>query len=113
MWMTVGDRRFAVTLAANEAARALATRLPLSLEMAELNGNEKHADVAQPLPVEAIRPGTIYAGDIMLYGSQTIVVFYETFQSSYSYTRIGRVDEAEGLRAALGRDKVRVSFSSR
>jgi quercetin dioxygenase-like cupin family protein len=112
MWMTIGDRRFAVTLAATDAARALATRLPLSLDMAELNGNEKHADVAQPLPVETIRPGTIHAGDIMLYGTRTIVVFYETFRSNYSYTHLGHVDDADDLRAALGRGKVRVLFSA-
>src|SRR5687768_14205731 len=43
MWMTIGERRFSVTLADTGAARAFATRLPLTLDMAELNGNEKHA----------------------------------------------------------------------
>jgi Cyclophilin-like family len=46
-----------------------------------------------------------------LYGDRTIVLFYETFRSNYSYTRLGRVDEPARLRAALGRGKVRVSFS--
>jgi quercetin dioxygenase-like cupin family protein len=113
MWMTIGDRRFAITLADTEAARAFAARLPLSLDMAELNGNEKHADLAQPLPSVAIRPGTIRAGDVMLYGTKTVVVFYETFRSNYSYTRLGRVDDPSHLRAALGRGKARVSFSAR
>lgn len=108
MWMIIGDRRFAMRLAATDAARAFALRLPLSLEMAELNGNEMHADLAQPLPVEATRPGTIRAGDIMLYGARTIVVFYETFRSKYSYTRLGHVDDADGLRVALSPGKSRV-----
>jgi hypothetical protein len=111
MWMTVGKRRFAVTLADTEAARAFAAQLPLTLDMAELNGNEKHAELPQPLPSDASRPGTIRNGDVMLYGSKTLVVFYETFQSSYSYTRLGRVNDPRDLSQALGGGNARVSFT--
>jgi hypothetical protein len=111
MWMTVGERRFAVTLADNAAARAFAAQLPLTLEMSDLNGNEKHADLPEPLPANASRPGTIRNGDLMLYGTETLVVFYETFQSSYSYTRLGRVDNPSDLPLALGPRAVRVVFS--
>lgn len=111
MWMTVGERRFAVALADNAAARAFAAQLPLALHMSELNGNEKHAELPQPLPGEARRPGTLRAGDLMLYGTQTLVVFYSTFASSYSYTRLGRVEDSAGLAQALGRRDVRVAFS--
>ena len=52
MWMTVGEHRFAITLADTDAARAFAAQLPLTLDMAELNGNEKHADLSQALPDE-------------------------------------------------------------
>jgi aryl-alcohol dehydrogenase-like predicted oxidoreductase len=71
MWMTVGERRFAITLADNAAARAFAAQLPLTLDMSELNGNEKHADLPKPLPANASRPGTIRNGDVMLYGADT------------------------------------------
>jgi hypothetical protein len=111
MWMTVGERRFAITLADGEAARAFAERFPLALEMSELNGNEKHAKLAKPLPVHASRPGTIHEGDVMLYGSDTVVVFYSTFQSSYAYTPLGRVDVPAGLAQVLGQGSVRVVFS--
>ena len=111
MWMTVGERRFAVTLADNAAARAFAAQLPLTLDMSELNGNEKHADLPKPLPTNASRPGTIRNGDLMLYGADTLVVFYLTFQSSYSYTRLGRVDDPSDLPQALGSRGVRVVFS--
>jgi hypothetical protein len=111
MWMTVGERRFAITLSDNAAARELGARLPLSVEMSELNGNEKHAELAKALPADASRPGTIRNGDLMLYGTTTLVVFYSTFDSSYSYTRLGRVDDPTGLAEALGSRGVRVVFS--
>ena len=56
MWMTVGERRFAITLIDNAAARAFAARLPLTLDMSELNGNEKHVDLPEALHTTASRP---------------------------------------------------------
>jgi hypothetical protein len=112
MWMTVSERRFAITLTDNAAARAFAAQLPLTLDMSELNGNEKHAELPRALPANASRPGTIRHGDLMLYGTTTLVVFYETFDSSYSYTRLGRLDDPSGLAQALGRGEVRVIFST-
>jgi hypothetical protein len=111
LWMTVGERRFAITLTDNAAARAFAAQLPLTLDMSELNGNEKHADLPKPLPANASRPGTIRNGDLMLYGGDTLVIFYLTSQSSYSYTRLGRVDEPSDLAQALEPRGVRVLFS--
>jgi hypothetical protein len=111
MWMTVGERRFAITLTNTPAARAFAAQLPLTLDMADLNGNEKHAELPKALPVNASRPGTIRHGDLMLYGATTLVVFYLTFDSSYSYTRLGRVDDPTGLAQALGQRAARINFS--
>lgn len=111
MWITVGERRFAITLTDNAAAHAFAAQLPLTLDMSELNGNEKHADLPKALPANASRPGTIRSGDLMLYGTDTLVVFYLTFNSSYSYTRLGRVDDHADLAKALGPRGIRVVFS--
>jgi len=111
MWMTVGERRFAITLAGSPAARAFAALLPLTLDMDELNGNEKKVELAKALPTNASRPGTIRNGDIMLYGANTLVVFYLSFESAYAYTRLGRVDDPAGLAEALGRRSVRVVFA--
>ena len=111
MWMSVGTQRFAVTVEDNPTARALVQLLPVTLEMAELNGNEKHGRLPRSLPVDGMRPGTIRTGDVLLYGNDTLVVFYQTFRSSYSYTRIGRVEDSAGLAQALGRGDPRVTFT--
>jgi hypothetical protein len=111
IWMTVGARRFALTLADGVAARALAARLPLTLDMDDLNRNEKKATLPQPLPTDTYRPGTIRSGDILLWGADTLVVFYLTFDSPYAYTRLGRLDDATGLAEVLGPGHVRIRFS--
>jgi hypothetical protein len=111
MWMTIGEHRFAVTLADTAAARAFAAQLPLALKMDELNGNEKHATLPKGLPSSASRPGTLRNGDLMLYGTDTLVVFYVTFDSPYSYTRIGRVDDPAGIPRAVGSRDVQIRFS--
>jgi hypothetical protein len=113
MWMTVGERRFAITLADTDAARAFAARLPLVLDMTDLNSNEKKFDLPYALPANASRPGTIRHGDLMLYGANTVVLFYLTFDSPYAYTRLGRVDDPAGLAKTLGQGSVRVAFSRR
>jgi hypothetical protein len=63
--------------------------LPLTLDMSELNGNEKLFRFSKSLPTNASNPKTIHAGDLMLWQNNTLVLFYETFSTSYSYTRIG------------------------
>ena len=95
----------------NEAGRAFAALLPLTLDMSEMNGNEKYHYLDESLPTESYRPGTIQTGDLMLYGSSCVVLFYETFSSGYSYTRLGRINNPEGLAAAVGRGNVTVSFT--
>jgi len=101
---------FTATLYDNQAATAFKSRLPMSVNMIELNGNEKYVDLPQSLPASASNPETIQNGDLMLYGSVTVVLFYKTFSTSYSYTRLGRIDDITGLVAALGSGNVSVSF---
>lgn len=109
--VTVNGTSFAATLENNEAGRAFAAMLPLTLDMSEMNGNEKYHYLDESLPTESYRSGTIQAGDLMLYGSSCVVLFYETFSSGYSYTRLGRIDAPEGLAAAVGGGDVTVSFT--
>lgn len=108
--VTVGTKTFTATLADSETGRAFAQLLPMTLSMTELNGNEKYHYLDSSLPTDSYQPGTIQAGDLMLYKDNCVVLFYETFSSSYSYTRIGSIDNPAGLAAALGAGNVSVRF---
>lgn len=108
----VGGQTFTATLLDNPTTRALLDRLPITVSMEELNGNEKYYYIPESLPNNPQRPGNIHAGELMLYGSDCLVLFYESFSSGYSYTRLGSVDDPTGLVAALGSGSVEVTFFS-
>lgn len=105
-----GGQIFTATLLDNPTTRALLERLPATLSMGELNGNEKYYYLPDSLPTSAQKPGNIHTGDLMLYGSDCLVLFYESFSSGYSYTRLGSVDNPSQLADALGRGSVDVTF---
>jgi hypothetical protein len=107
----VGFSTFGATLLDNPTVTAFKARLPMTISMVELNGNEKYYNVPKdPLPTNASNPGTIQSGDLMLYGSNTLVIFYKSFSTPYSYTKLGRIDNPAGLAAALGLGNVTVTF---
>ncbi|RYY54495.1 MAG: hypothetical protein EOO05_20235 [Chitinophagaceae bacterium] len=109
--INIGDKNFTATLYDNPATSTLKSALPMTIDMIELNGNEKYADLPNGLPANDSNPGTIQSGDLMLYGTNTLVLFYKSFSTSYRYTRLGRVDDPSGLAAALGTGNVTVKFS--
>ena len=104
--ISAGGRSFSAALYDNEAM------LPMRFEMSELNGNEKYCGLSRSLPVNPARPPGIRAGDLMLYGSDCLVLFYKSFSTTYSYTPLGRIDDPAGLAEALGCGKALVSFQS-
>ncbi|MDE6030223.1 MAG: hypothetical protein K2G32_01195 [Oscillospiraceae bacterium] len=108
--MTAGGRTFAASLYDSETAEAFKALLPLTLDMSELNGNEKYYYLPDSLPTASSVPSEIHGGDIMLYGNSCLVLFYEGFSTSYSYTPIGRIDDPDGLASALGSGSIRVAF---
>ncbi|MBE1237578.1 hypothetical protein IHV25_07945 [Phaeovibrio sulfidiphilus] len=108
--MTVGGHRFSVTLADTDAARAFEALVPLVLKTRDLNRNEKYGDLPRALPRADHRPGQIETGDLMLWDGGTLVLFYRTFESTWPYTRLGRVDDPAALEQVLGGGAVRLEF---
>jgi hypothetical protein len=103
-------KTFTATVLDSPTAKAFKALLPFTLNMNELNSNEKYADLTMSLPVNTSVPASIQVGDLMIYGSRTLVLFYKGFSTSYSYTKIGKIDDVTGLLAALGNGDVTVSF---
>lgn len=110
--LLINGKTFAVTMEHTEAAQALTDMLPMTIEMEELNGNEKYHYLSQVLPTDSYVPEQIQIGDLMLYGSDCLVLFYERFSTSYGYTALGKVDDPEGLQEAVGTENVEVTLQA-
>lgn len=106
----LGSSSFTATLQESDAAKAFLSLLPFEAEMNDHAGNEKYYNLPASLPVDSFRPGTIRSGDLMLWGEDCIVLFYRTFSSPYSYTRIGAIDDPSHLAEAVGDGRIRVTF---
>ena len=110
MKIKIGANTFVATLENNATAAAFKALLPMTVKMSELNGNEKYFRLKDDLPTKPSNPGTIQSGNLMIYGTKTLVLFYKTFPTSYDYTRLGSIKDATGLAAAVGSESVTVTF---
>lgn len=93
----IDDQEFIINLENNETVKGLINILPQELNMNELNGNEKYVYLDNKLPASPYNPKRINAGDVMLYGNNCLVIFYKSFDTSYSYTKIGHIDNLPDL----------------
>lgn len=108
-----GNQEFSAVFYDNQTTQALLERMPFTINMDELNGNEKFYYFPDSLPTNTQSVGNIHCGDIMLYGAGCLVLFYEDFSTSYRYTPLGTIENPDGLAKALGTGTVTVSFSRR
>ena len=106
----VGDKNFKATLESNNTTKSLLEKLPLTINMSELHGNEKYYYFDESLPTNSERIENINTGDLMLYGSDCLVLFYKSFSTSYSYTRLGHIDNPQGLADVVGSGNITVTF---
>ncbi|MBP3892631.1 MAG: hypothetical protein J6D34_01150 [Atopobiaceae bacterium] len=109
--VTVNDVPFTATIENTAAGQELLARLPLTLTMEELHGNEKYCYTGQGFGGESFVPETIEAGDLLVFGSDCLVLFYETFANDgWSYARVGKIDDPAGLADACGAGSSTVAF---
>ena len=107
MYATINGEKLKIQLEDNATAVAFAKMLPLELTMSDLNSNEKYVNLDEALPTNSYEPGRVEVGDVMLYGDDCLVIFYKSFDTEYSYTKIGYID---GL-PELGTGDVVVKFA--
>ena len=110
MKISIGSNTFTATLYENETTKALKAMLPITLNMSELNGNEKYFHLSTDLPTNTTDPEIIQEGDLMLWGTNSLVLFYKTFSTSYKYTKIGRIDNPLSLASVVGLGSVTIVF---
>lgn len=108
MKLKIRSKEFEFVCEANETSIAFQKMLPLTLQMQELNRNEKYFYLDERLPTKPVAVKKINAGDIMLYGDNCLVIFYKSFSTSYEYTMIGRVTNPDDLVSALGKGSIAV-----
>ncbi len=109
--VTVNDVPFTASIEDSVAGRELLARLPLTLQMEELHGNEKYCYTGEPFGGEQYVPETIEKGDLMVFGSDCLVLFYDTFPNGgWSYARVGKIDDPTGLAEVCGSGVATVTF---
>ena len=100
----IDDKEYKLNLYDNETSSSLVKLFPLEVTMKTLSENEVYVYLDEKFPTNSSNPKTINAGDVMLYGDNCLVIFYKTFNTSYSYTKIGHIDNLP----IINEDTVRV-----
>lgn len=111
MNVQIGEYTFTAILEDVEAVQELVDMLqdgPLTVGMTDYSGFEKVGSLGRSLTASD-EPTTTEAGDIVLYNGDNIVIFYGS--NSWSYTRLGKIDDLTNWRTALGRGNVTAVFS--
>lgn len=109
--LTVNNVRFQAVITHPEMIAYFQTALPMTLALAELNGNEKYGTLEQSFALATERLAVIQPGDLLIYQNQTLVLFYEPVHSHYEYTKIGQLIDPDGLKQALGTGSVTIQLT--
>ena len=95
--VTINDKEYIIELENNDTVNEFIKILPQEFIMDELNGNEKFVYMNNSLTTNSYNPNHIVKGDVMLYGNNCLVIFYKSFDTSYSYTKIGHIANLDNL----------------
>lgn len=111
MNVQIGSSTFTATLENNTAVDSFVRMMqtaPVVIQMNDYSGFEKVGSIGTSLPASNSQT-TTQSGDIVLYNGNQIVIFYGS--NSWSYTRLGKIDDLSGWTEALGSGDVTVTFS--
>lgn len=109
--ITIENQMFHLELDANETAEVFVQLFPITAVMEDLHQNEKYLYLSEELPTNPKQVETIEKGDVMLFGSDCLVIFYKGFRTSYSYTRIGKIREADALDFLADRNTIQIELN--
>ena len=110
-YIKIKDKEYQIELESSETANQIKSKLPFTISMNNLNGNEVYYYFnGDSFKTNQQSVGTINQGDIYLYQANCLVLFYKTFTTSYSYTKIGKVINPEGLDTLIGSSNVEVMW---
>lgn len=104
--VVINNKVYTLELENNNTVEEFIKLLPQEYTMNELNGNEKYVYINNSLPTNSYNPKHIEKGDVMLYGDNCLVIFYESFDTNYSYTKIGHIADLDNL----GNNNIKVQF---
>ena len=102
----INNKTYTLKLENNNTVEEFIKLLPQEYAMNELNGNEKYVYINNSLPTNSYNPNHIEKGDVMLYGDNCLVIFYKSFDTNYSYTKIGHINDLDNL----GNNNIKVQF---
>lgn len=108
MNIQIDNKTFTVIVENNKTVKELYQKLPITLEMSDLNNNEKYCYLDFTLPTDSKSVKNIKKGDVMLFGNSCLVIFYKSFTTSYSYTKIGHIENPADIETALGKKDIKV-----
>lgn len=110
--VTIGGTEYAAQLDDTAAAREVAALFPLSVEMKEWAGNkEYYVGLGKTINGTAPAATAITAGDIMLYSSRSLVIFYDNSANTAGYVKLGHISDSKNLKAALDKAGGKVAFA--
>ena len=109
-YIKIKDKEYQIELESSETANQIKSKLPFTISMNNLNGNEVYYNFDESFKTNQQSIGTINKGDIYLYRDNCLVLFYKTFTTPYTYTKIGKVINPEGLDTLIGSGNVEIMW---
>lgn len=102
----INNKTYDLILEDNETVEEFIELLPQEYNMTELNGNEKYIYLDKSLKTDSYSPKHIKQGNVMLFGDNCLVIFYKSFETSYSYAKIGHINNLDNI----GNNNITVRF---